>query len=257
MMPDIASGLWVHVPRGYDPQKRYPVVMMFHRSLRDGAEMLHDTGMGEVADEVGFIIFSFTSSAPTYWPVEEEQTVRQALAAGATRLCIDPTQLFAMGDGAGATMARRLACEMPLSAYAISFNGSAKSCDPVVPTARMRIYGRRDKNIPPDGGVGCNPFAGEFASAEGIDRNWKHRLGCSGGPIPWGDFEGGECRTWDCELAALVSCATGAGHQWPRSAGAKIDLGGVCYVEPPAVDFPYGQAIWKFFDEHGYHLPEP
>lgn len=243
----------VHLPAGYDPSRQYPLVLMFHRFMRDGARMVQDSKMGAAADRHGFIVFAFNSSDPTTWPDADVDHVIDAMDEGRKRLCIDPARLYAVGDENGARFAMRLTCLIPVSAYAVGWDSTARTCKPVVPTARMRWYGTADKNQPPQGGWGCNLLAGQFASAKAIEVAWKKTHECAGKARPWGRFTGGSCETWSCEFAPLVSCETNASHQWP-GASAPLDID-ACTSPAPDNPFPFAEAIWTFFEREGYLLP--
>ncbi len=238
-----------YLPEGYDPDHQHPLVLMYHRRLRTGRSLIADSRIAAVADANGFVVIAPTASGAMAWQAEHLQPTEDMVHYARGRLCLDPARLYAIGDEVGGSFVRKLACHMPLSAVAVNTGGTGVTCEPVVATARMRLYGLRDKEIPPTGGWGCNPFGGEFASAATIDRNWKGVHQCEGPDQKWGKFPGGECRTWDCEFAPLVTCATNGGHYWPGQTGL-IDTER-CHVEPAKVEFPYAEAIWKFFDTEG------
>ena len=167
-------------------------------------------------------------------------------------LCINRGRLYAVGDEAGSRVASRLACTIPVSAYAVTWDGTSFVCDHVVDTPRIRLYGERDKNQPPQGGWGCNVVAGEFASAANIEKRWKRVMGCRGKRGVWREFSGGTCATWKCARGKFVHCATTASHQWPGTVPPyQIPS---CEVEPSPTPFPFAEAMWRFFDEEGLNV---
>lgn len=252
----LSGAKWAaYIPTNYDPQRRYPIVLMFHRSLRNGHRLLEQSGLTTAAETYGAILIAPHTSNPFGWPPEEMDTVIAAVEHTTATLCIDSRRRYAVGDERGASFLRKLMCVYPISAAAFVFHGEAKTCRPVVPTPRLNIWGRRNRNVPPQGGIGCNPLDGEHSSAQKIENSWRNEYQCEGKSKPWGKFVGGECSIYqDCDVAPFVTCSTDGGNQWPGS--HAIVPAEACAHEKPEAEFEYPQAIWKFFTEFEYLLPE-
>lgn len=249
----------VHVPSGYDPDRPHPVILMFHRSWTGGKRMLVGTRMGKTADAQSVLVVSLggTDSIPWQGP-EDIGFAMQALRGVYEDYCVDLSRVYALGDGAGGGFVERLACSLPLSAIATTAHGmweGDKVCEPLVPTPRMRIYGRLDKHVPLEGGTGCVPLTGPYVPATQIRERWGELYNCDEEPTPWGKYAGGKCLAWTCSLAPMLECETTGGHYWSTSAPLAIDLPG-CGTDDPDPPFPYREAIWDFFEKEGRVLTE-
>ena len=245
-----------YLPLGYNGSERLPIVMLMHRPFRDGRFMLEVSGLRDLADEHRFVILAPTSTNPVKWATDKDRVIRRMLDAAAEQLCIDPTRRYLVGDEDTGKNARKLTCRIPFSAYAVTMDGSDGSCVPLYGAPRMRIYGRRDLDLPIEGGEGCNPLRPKVSPAGDITRMWHRRLDCKRKSKRWKpQLEGGVCHEWDCENAGLVECVTDDGHHWPGSDG-PLFKNELCDVARPAREFPFGEAIWTFFSERGVVLPE-
>ena len=241
----------VHIPKGYDASERLPVMILLHRVLSTGETFLTLSGMREIADEHRFFVLAPTSTSEFGWAPERVSLIADMLDEAQQYLCIDPHWLYVLGDENAGSFGREIACKMPVSGLATTMDMSGLACRPVAPTARMRVYGRADKNVPLRGGTGCNPLQGVSQSLARINKEWTQALDCSPEPIPWqASLKGGTCERWDCEHGTFASCATDGGHEWP---GGNSLLPG-CATSAPAVEFPFGRAIWTFFAQHGARL---
>lgn len=240
----------VYVPRGYDSTVRHPVVLMFHRSSRVGRDIIATTRFGELADEHRFIIVAPDSSdsrSPWNDPADID-AVDLAVAESRRDLCIDHTRVYAVGDGAGGRFAANLPCRVPISAVALHAYGQyhdEQICtESIAPT--LRVYGAQDRDVPVDGGPGC--MGGRsFITAEETTNRWLTRNECSGSPKTWLNQRNGRCRTWNCRVG-FVSCELDGGHDWPGSAPPMFEMPA---CSAPIVEFPLGEAIWRFFAEEG------
>ena len=47
-----------YIPKNYDPEHEHPLVVMFHRQLRNGERILKESGMDRLADEERFIVLA-------------------------------------------------------------------------------------------------------------------------------------------------------------------------------------------------------
>lgn len=256
MKTDLFGDSWdAYIPENYDPNVRYPVLLMFHRKLGRGEKLLRASKMGKAAEQRGFVVFSFSSPQPMDWPATTIAVVQEALLAGSDQLCLDRTRVYAYGNEMGSSMVRELALAVPLSAVAVTSvtTGAIGVAEERAP--RLRIYGSRDLAIPPEGGQGCSLFGGSFASASAIDSEWKKAHGCSGEELPWGDYPGGTCRTWACEKAPYVVCETDTGEIWPI--WMPVFEPDKCRAPKPEVEFPYRDVIWDFFEQEGRRLEPP
>ncbi len=241
-----------YVPKTYRAGERHPVVLLFHRSSRVPHDMMAATQMAKLADEKGFVVLSYHAedSSNPWTERDDSEFVAQALDAMSFELCLDLRRVYAIGDGGGGRFVRNLPCQMSLSAVATTASGQypdERVCEASPATPMIRLYGSKDRDVPPSGGPGC--LGGrEFMSADEISRRWRGRNGCEGRARRWMKHPNGRCDTWACGGAPFVTCAMDGGHDWPGGPRPLFKLPG-CAVPPP--DFPIGETIWKFFTEHG------
>lgn len=239
-----------YTPSDYDASRRYPIVLLFHRSSRSAVSFMRASDMMNLAEKFGFIVVTVESlTSPPWQSPDDVATVRAAIEHVRATRCIDRSRVFAVGDGAGVRFARNLGCMTPLSAVAGVLGGQhtdEELCKSEPPTPFMRVYGLSDKDVPAKGGAGCSGGR-PFMSADAVAAAWREANRCEGRGEVWVEERGQKCTIWSCD-AAFVSCALDGGHEWPT---APIPLFKLPKCASDALDFALGDAIWRFFDEHG------
>lgn len=250
---DLLRSDWVrYVPKGYDPQVRYPVVMMFHNMFAKPAAFIESTDMPRLADEKGFVILA-TETKSRWKHTDDYEVLTRALETLREEVCVDDSRLYAIGHGRGGWFARDLGCYMPLSAIAITGSGQhadEKPCRPVPPIPTIRLFGLTDQLIPVQGGAGCIG-TGDYLSAAAIDAGWADANDCHAPLVTWASHPNGACTLRQCgESARYVSCALQGGHGWPNAPPSVAPPN--CHTAP--AEFPYRDTIWRFFEQEGRRL---
>ncbi len=253
---DGARREWLtYLPINYAPQRKYPVVLMFHKLLKDGPTIVHNTQFKEIADQEGFIIIApnaLDTTAP--WPRSDGPVMKTVVAETAATVCVDTTKVYAIGHGQGAAMVRNLPCDMPISAIAetgAALREGETLCTAETPTPLIRFHGTRDRYTPFKGGTGC--LGGEFRAVNEIEAIWRERNACTDKRTRYSKQGEHVCYTWPC-AGAFVSCHLDGGHDWPTAAAETLELPS-CVAKAP--DYPIGREIWKFFQTQGRTLEPP
>ena len=239
-----------HVPENYDGSEQLPVVILMHRALRSGPQFLDESNLIPVADEHRFLVLAPTSTSPVGWRPEDPAAVQRLVTNASRMLCVNTKRVYLIGDANSGRTARRITCELPISAYVTTMDGSGGVCRPVAKSARLRIFGLGDLNVPIDGGFGCNALHGEFMSAPRITERWLDYLDCDKtAPATETSYDGGRCVSWDCKDSAFSECSTDGGHNWPGADKGLVTP--ACRTSEPAVAFPFAEVIWDFFVKYG------
>jgi len=269
----------VHVPRGYTPDRTWPLVVVIHGAFSGAREMEKHSRFSELADREGFIVLYPNGMGLfgllRHWNaghccgkaagdrVDDVGFVMAALQEVRELLHVDPRRIYAVGFSNGGMLVHRLAAEKPEVWAAVApLAGSAGGRkdanhpwwhipDPALPVSVLMMQGLRDEQIPYLGGrVGGKPGAREYLSAEDSARFWARSDGCEEPP------ETREIMGGIVTLHAWKNCRNGTevvlytlhewGHVWPGKPFTTEAL------EPgdPFLEFDAAEITWQFFQEH-------
>lgn len=243
----------VHVPAGYDPARRTPVVLDLHGRNSTASQQMIISGMRRKADEAGFIAVHPEGVAQTWnagvccgeamsEDVDDVGFVAALLDELERSLCVDSGRVFATGLSNGGYMAHRLACELADRVAAVAPvagpNGTVP-CEPARPVSVLHFHGTDDGVVPYDG-------YGGTLSVPGTMRDWASRNGCDATSTDYLSEGDVRCERWGgCREGTGVELCTidGGGHQWPG--GQTIPFLGHNTDDIDATD-----AMWAFFQAH-------
>jgi polyhydroxybutyrate depolymerase len=247
----------VHVPASYDPTHRTPVVLDFHGYSSNAAQENLLSGMDAKSDDAGFIAVhpQGTGVTPSWNAgvccgeaaangVDDVAFVGDLLDELESRLCVDPTRVYATGMSNGAFLSHRLGCELADRIAAIAPVAGVvgvATCAPSRPIAVMHFHGTADTLVPYDG----NPSMG-FASVADSFSGWADRDGCTGTPTETFAKGDSSCQTYaQCAggVEVTLCTVTGGGHTWPG--GVPVPSLGYTTTDLSATD-----AMWTFFQAH-------
>lgn len=252
----------LHMPPGYDRNKRYPLMISYHGDGGTGEGQERKTGFDSIADRDGFFIV-YPDSNPNYGSGKEWQlsgtnndvdftnTLLQAIQSAYS---IDATGIYVSGFSEGGGMAQAFACasaEKIAGVANVSNNlGPAKAdaCHPLVPVVSVHFHGTADPISFYDGGnyKGVDTF-----SALETAQFWATKNGCTGSPsveqfadkLSDGTSVTDTMREWSgCAGNSKVIFYTidGGGHTWPGSSDeAKYG--------PSSQGLNASAAIWNIF----------
>jgi polyhydroxybutyrate depolymerase len=152
------SGRTFHVygPTGYDQNKTYPVVMMFHGIQSDGASFQQWFEMEKYVSNEAFVVYP--DAIGGYWDVNGDTDLKmfdEVIKQVGQTYCINPSRVLGFGFSWGAFFAHHLGCNRAGYVHAISggeggFGGAAQKCGrlPVLVTHRTK-----DTNEPISHGI--------------------------------------------------------------------------------------------------------
>lgn len=261
----------VHVPKGYDPSKRYPVVLAFHGGAARPEAQRIQSRLNEVSDRHGFLVvypagtgllakfLTFNAGTCCGYAVrrrvDDVGFVRQLLGDLPHQYSVDSQRVYATGMSNGAMMCYRLACELSdrIAAIApVAGTMAVSGPKPRRPVPVMHFHGRKDNNVPFGGGVGTNSLQRRpHQSVEATLSWWVKVNGCEAKPARVQKHD-----DYICTKYAPGTGKTGApvvlyellegGHTWPGGVDVSAHLGTGKMVT--TVDA--STLMWHFFKQH-------
>ena len=228
-----------YLPSNFDPSLRYPVVMMLHGGLGDGAKIDQQTGLSSHVDSSGFVAV-FPDSGGGQWNDGRETTrsfrddlgflttlVKEIVAKWGG----DSSRVFVGGASNGGMMVQRLACETTnvFAAYAVALanmpRALAATCRPADPARIVFFQSTTDPLMPWVGGEvkqgRLSGVGGRVLSTPETIAFWSRVDGCSGAQtrdIPDRGNDGTHVRLHDYGACGLMLYEVqGGGHTWPGS----------------------------------------
>ncbi len=238
----------VHLPPSYDPERRHPVVMLFHDDASSGSGALRDTALAGTADAHGFVIIAPNDEDLAFvWNSSDDLGVATlALQESAARLCLDTEMVVAIGYGSGGQAAAQLSCtELVRGVVFAAYMRETPEfpCQPERPVAAMFLGATKTRHHPVEGGHSCTGTPKiSYDTYEGM---WRERNHCTTTVRRFARHGASVCRQWECGATPFVACRVDGGRGWPGSPERAIDLLR-CDGTPP--DFPQNEVIWQFID---------
>ena len=252
-----AGGLrwyYLHVPRGYRPQKT-ELVLNFHGYTSDPLQEALLSKMNAAADARGIIV-AYPAGQGRSWnaglccgqsawvtQVDDVQFVRDTIDAISRSYCIDPKRVFATGMSNGGFLSHRLGCELSDRIAAIAPVAGAMGiadCNPPRHVPVMHFHGTLDPLVPYNGGSALG-----FPSVAESTAGWVMRNGCSASTTDIYSHGDATCTQWDCPTdGETVLCTIdGGGHTWPG--GTPVPALG-----KTSTDLDATSEMLDFFDRH-------
>lgn len=248
----------LHVPAGYDGSKSLPLVFVLHGMGGSADGMLQSTGLNPKADQESFFVVYLNGTGnPQGWStglilrddlVADDLTyIHELLQHLETQLNVDSQRVYAAGFSNGAMMTELLGAKSSADLAGIAViegtigvrqtdNTYLKIPEPIGPIPVLIFHGKKDPNLPYDGGQGIIAYALSVADAVAF---WTKADGCNSSPSTR-DLPGGNTVSDYNQCSAnsevmLVTLANGV-HAWPSLNGpAKLAAADV---------------VWNFFSRH-------
>lgn len=236
----------VYIPRDYDPNVQYPLVVLLHGyGAGGGAENLY-LGLSNQTTAEQFILLvpngTTDRAGSAFWnsdPIRSSEDVddvaylRRLIEEAKANFRVDPRRVYLFGHSNGGFMSYRMACDAPEGIAAIaSLNGmppeDPSECDAEEAVSVLQIHGTLDDSVLYDGeatedgsGYPSAPEAVQrFADAAGCDVDRSE----AGAPLDLDEeLAGDETTVLDYEagcrggLSASLWTIEGGGHLPARS----------------------------------------
>ena len=261
----------VHTPSGFPAAKPYPLVLVFHGGLGDGALIQKITNFNAKADAKSFVVVypdgvdhSWNDGRGTANPqIDDVSFIRQLIAALASQLPIDEKRIYATGASNGGMFSERLGCDLADVLAAIGPDigpmpaNLLPQCKPSRPIAVLGIQGGADPLVPLGGGVvkslsfiGLGK-GGLVESAATTMNFWATVNNCNLDATlvhePPRVTDGTSVFKYsysDCKSGAPVIyyVVEGMGHSWPPHPGREQRISG-----PTSQNINATDVMWDFF----------
>lgn len=270
----------IHIPTGYNTNKKWPVVIMFHGGGGTAKDAMWETGWAEKADQEGFLAVFPEGTPPDpsrpgrfldnpqTWndgstrhgigavdrEVADVEFVSEMLSDLDIRFKVDKSRIYVTGFSNGASMSFRLARELSSFIAAAAPVAGADWLDQENPgrlVPLLYITGTADPLNPFAGGeirIGQKTYGNKPATQEMIGK-WIAMLDCKQKPRVVYDQDGAKGTAYGCpekDSDVVLYIIEGHGHHWPggRSALPEI-LAGKNKAKLKATD-----VIWEFFKKY-------
>ena len=244
----------VYIPAGYDPNRRYPLVMLFHSDASGGAEHVATRlRMDRLADEVSFVVVAPRGGSQVSWKnTGDVDSAHRDLEVALNSLCIDRTRIYAVGHGNGGRAVHWFACDHPelagIATTAWVRRADIARCSTFPSVPRIHFATMKNKYTPPDGGtsgLGCAGFFEKVPLRE-FEKDLRQINGCREKTRrTWREADA-TCREWRCKTP-LTTCRVDAGGLWPLEPPRGVFSG----CDGPESEIDYGPEIWRFFEATG------
>jgi polyhydroxybutyrate depolymerase len=186
----------LHVPPGYDPASKVPLVVLLHGYTTSGAEQERYFKLTAESDRRGFLYAMPDGTAnqegKKFWNatdaccdfyrsgVDDSAYLSRLIEAVKSSYSVDPGRVYLVGHSNGGFMAHRMACEHSdqitavVSLAGMLADDTAK-CTPQRPVSVLQIHGTDDETIAYDGGMnGGSPYPSVATTLA----TWRRIDGC-------------------------------------------------------------------------------
>jgi polyhydroxybutyrate depolymerase len=268
----------VHVPVGYVPASKPPLVLMLHGAGGTGGGALDQDRWSAKADKEGFIAVApdglparprlaanFLTNPPlwnsgqlqagsTRAAIDDVAFIRQLLDELQVKLPFDPHRVFCAGHSNGGGMTFRLATELSERFTAVGMVAGVvaiKDPMPKKPLPTLLILGDKDPLVPLEGGEVKLPWGNRQLPpvAERLAA-WAKAIGCDTEPAVVSDRDGLKRMRYASKLNGPtldVIYIAGHGHQWP---GGQRNLP-ERMIGPITSTLDATDTLWDFFRSAG------
>lgn len=254
-----------HLPLGYNFQKQYPVVFVFHGGLGNPDLIEKQTGFSKKADKEGFIAVypygtgSFDKKLLTWntWDccgyadkknINDVDFIDALIKEIKSNYSVDEKRIYATGLSNGGMMCYLLACELPDKFAAVAPVAATMfdtvSCNPKSDVSLIIFNSADDQHIPYNGGIGDKSLVEvEKLPVETVVNLWKYKYNCFlMNKSESSSFQKTSYKNNKGTEIVFYKMLSG-GHSWPG--GEKIRRFG----DAPVKTVSATDLIWEFFKD--------
>lgn len=238
----------VGVPKGFDPDRSYPLILVLHGYGANGFVQRAYLGAGAIQDRGEAFVVAPDGledhQGRQFWNADDVccdfddknpddvAYLSDIVEAVVEAYPIDRGAIFALGHSNGGYMSYRMACERPdLVAALVSLAGSTVSvpCTPAQTVSVLQVHGDADAVVP-------------FALAQSTVVEWAERNGCDGGAQATERLDlDNAVPGADTATSTTGGCpADGAVDLWRIEGGSHI----------PAFSAAWEPAMWTWLQAH-------
>lgn len=276
---------FLHLPKGYEPSRRYPLLFVLHGGMGSGALIAERTGFNELADREGFIVVypngtGWSDLSMLTWnaghccfyardeKVDDVGFISALLDKIQQNYRVDSEQIFATGFSNGGMLAYRVGAQLSerfravavvsgnIGGYAFSGAPLIQIPRPKVPVSVLAIHGKADEQVAFSGGRGERTVGARIdQSVEEALAFWRQANDCDSKATYQQLAEGEvEYRRYGCPDSqtevALYSLKHGR-HAWPggeKMAGWRAEQVAIrMLLDSPSRQMNASEVIWQFF----------
>lgn len=257
----ISTTYRLHLPKGYSPTKKYPLVVNFHGLGADAMDHEYYCQMDKVADKEGFIVV-YPQSNHKGWNVgyglrsytdgpDDIRYFNLLLDTLERDFSIDKNRIYSTGVSLGGSLSYRVACDMSIRVAAIASvsglmtDSTYTHCNPIRHVPILHIHGTRDHLMRYKG-------MDQTFSAEETVKLWAFKNKCENKPDTIQIPNRNKSDHTTAMLIKYLNCESGSevwfykiikgGHTWPGAAKQFKLMG------KKNKDFNGSEAIWEFFE---------
>lgn len=252
-----------HLPPGFDYQKKYPVVFIFHGGLGTPDIIEKQTGFSVKADEEKFIVVYPYGTGPfdkklltwNTWDccgyadkknINDVDFVHAILQQVKSKYNIDDKRIYAAGLSNGGMMCYLLACELPEQFAAVAPVAASMfdtiSCNPNSEVSLIIFNSMDDQHVPYNGGVGEESLVEvKYLPVETVVNLWVNKYSSFlMSKLESTEFHKTSYKN-DKEIEIILYKMLSGGHSWPG--GERIRKFG----DEPVKNVSATNLIWEFF----------
>lgn len=261
----------VHLPKGHDGKKQLPLVLVFHGGMGRPDGVRTQSHMNEVADKFGFMVvypegtgitrlLTFNAGTCCGFAVRERVDdvgfVRHLVEEELPKhYRVDSQRIYATGISNGGMLCHRLACELSDRIAAIAPIAGGMGVDgpkPRRPVPVIEFHGKKDNNVPFDGGVGKNAVQPiPHKKIEDVIAWWAKVDNCQEKPVEVQEKDDFIMKRFEpaagqAGAPVVLYTLPEGGHNWPGGVDTTAHLGTGKLIK--SVDA--SSLMWEFFSRH-------
>jgi polyhydroxybutyrate depolymerase len=267
----IKRTFFFHLPKGFDKNKTYPLVLNFHGAGGQGAGWASSSQFNSLADQAGFIVVypdalprdNTTVPPSTPLPTDEFAWLRYYDPSNPDVLFvrtlfiyfentykIDLRRIYATGFSSGGFFSFTLGCTLADKFAAIHLRDAYATCKPTSPLSVLIINGTGD-NVVPVAGTRLS-----FPANEGRDF-WLKANNCQNNEQKFNIVDKGGVKSsvlfWQsCQnnVAVAQYLVEGKGHEWVGDSDSNLTPCNLAKGDCAGHNLSYNREIWAFFAAH-------
>ncbi|MDO5031628.1 PHB depolymerase family esterase [Corynebacterium sp.] len=234
----------LHVPKDYDPEKKWPVVLLFH-GWKESAEKIQNYSQMDAAEAIlAYPLGKDAAWSPAPYAVttaeEDLDFVEKIIDGLRATYTVDDSRIYAAGLSNGGGFAAFLACRMPETFRSVAtvsaayYDGIHEGCAQA-PVGRLDIHGTDDPVVSYYGG---KRHGVHYSSVPEVLNEHQKRNNCSG-PIHTVRLTNNALQeTWlGCDAPLQHIRIGGGSHVWPGGRSDDAKAAGAGFATDKVLDF--------------------